>query len=733
MRFSPKLSRLLASFQEALASAAARKRRESGRRHPMLEILEDRSLPSAGLRLPPPPPGMGNQAVVADDWTDTDGTTPVTINVLANDAPPAGDQLLPSTVTVVAAPAHGKATVNPSTGLITYTSGPAFFSGTDTFQYTVRDNLGRTFGPGTVSVRVNRPVAGDDWIDTDATTPVSIAVLANDADPDGNSHIDPSKGTGAFLKLVSGPAHGSAVLNSDGTFTYTAAAGFTGTDRFRYTVTDDNGGASNVATVSVRVNVPTAADDLASFSGTTPVTVDVLANDQDPDGNQHLMPGSVTIVNGPQHGQVSVNPNTGQITYTAASGFNGTDTFQYTVSDDNGATSKPATVTVVGFLAGGINDAFTDTDGTTPVTIDVLANDADSFGGTLLPSSVIIVRAPLAGQATVDPSTGQITYTSGPAFFSGTDTLQYTVTDNLGHTFGLATVSIRVNHPVAADDWTDTDGMTPVTVAVLANDTDLDGNSHIDPTQRTGAMVALVSGPANGRVTLNSDGTFTYQALPGFTGTDSFRYTVTDDNGGVSNVATAFIRVNVPTAADDFARTLGAFPVAINVLANDTDPDGNQHLVPGSVTIVSAPHHGRVSVDAATGRVTYTANSGWTGTDTFQYTVSDDNGATSNPATVTVIPIGPHAINDGANHFGSPLASVAAFLVTNGPNLTHVSASPVAGQSTSTLHSGFAVNPNKTIQSTTAGPVLPDHAQRPHAFLESLGELFAQIRGIVGG
>ena len=68
--------------------------------------------------------------MIADDWTDTDGTTPVSINVLANDTPASGGQLLPSTVTIIAAPAHGKATVNPGTGLVTYTSGPAFFSGT---------------------------------------------------------------------------------------------------------------------------------------------------------------------------------------------------------------------------------------------------------------------------------------------------------------------------------------------------------------------------------------------------------------------------------------------------------------------------------------------------------------------------------------------------------------------------------------------------------------------------
>jgi len=277
----------------------------------------------------------------------------------------------------VRAPQHGTAQVNPALGEITYTA-TGTFTGTDTFQYTVRDSLGGTSNPATVSVRVNRPVAADDWTDTDGTTPVTIAVLANDADPDGNQHIDPTQHTGAFVTKLSSPQHGTAVLNADGSFTYTAVAGFTGTDSFQYMVTDDNGGASNPATVFVRVNVPTATDDLASFNGTTPTVINVLANDTDPDGNQHLVPSSVTIVSQPQHGQVQVNHGTGQVTYTANAGFFGTDTFRYTVMDDNGATSAPGTVTVVGFSAapGRANDDVTDTDGTTPVAVNLASGTA---------------------------------------------------------------------------------------------------------------------------------------------------------------------------------------------------------------------------------------------------------------------------------------------------------------------------------------------------------------------
>jgi hypothetical protein len=622
------LPRLL---RDALFARSGKSRRRPPRRPLFLEALEDRSVPAAGP--------SAAAAVAVDDWIDTDGSTPVAVSVLANDAPSAGAHLVPASVTLVSPPQHGSAMVNPTSGQIVYTAATTF-AGTDSLQYTVRDDSGALSNPATVSVRVNRPVAADDWIDTDGTTPVTVPVLANDADPDGRVHLDPGPAAGelratrlpvATVALVSGPSHGTATLNLGGTFTYTAAAGFTGTDSFRYTVTDDNGGTSLPATAFVRVNVPTAADDLAAFSGTTPVAVDVLANDTDPDGNSHLVASSVTVVTAPSHGTATVNPATGQITYTAAAGFSGTDTFTYTVSDDNGATSAPATVSMVGSTAGAVNDDFNDTDGTTPVTIDVLANDSAPVSTALVPGSVSVVTAPHGGNALVNPATGQITYTAS-ANFVGTDTFRYTVRDTNGDILGPATVSVRVNRPVAADDWIDTDGTTPVTVPVLANDADPDGPTHIVP-----ASVALVSGPAHGTATRNPDGSFTYTAAAGFTGTDSFRYTVTDDNGGTSLPATAFVRVNVPTAADDFAQATGTTPVSIDVLANDTDPDGNSHLVSGSVTVVTAPSHGTATVNPATGQITYTANAGWVGTDTFTYTVSDDNGATSAPATVVVI------------------------------------------------------------------------------------------------
>lgn len=615
--------------------------RKALRRAPVLEVLEDRTTPStSNVTI------MTNLPAATHDWADTDGTTPVAISVLDNDSPSAGGTLVPGSVKVVSAPLHGKATVNPTTGEITY---HAFFgfAGTDTFKYVVKDSLGHKSNAAKVSVQINRPVASDDWVDTDGTNPVNIPVLENDTDPEGNEHIVPS-----LVTKLSSPFHGNVTLNADGTFTYQANPGFTGTDTFRYSVTDDHGGESLGATVFVQVNGPTANDDLASFSGSGPVTIHVLDNDTDPDGNEHLDPGMgafVTPTSGALHGQVTPNAD-GTFTYQPNPGFVGTDSFRYTVTDDAGATSKSATVTVVSTTVNGASDDLTDTDGSTPVAVTVLANDSAPLGGHLIVGSLAVTSTPKHGKAVIHG--GLITYTAA-AGFTGTDTFRYSVKATTSaapdspKVLLQGTVSVRVNRPVAADDWIDTDGTSPVTIDVLGNDQDPEGHEAIEPGLQAGAAVHLVTQPQNGKVTKNADGSFTYTAKPGFSGTDHFRYSVTDDAGATSTPATVFIRVNVPTAANDFAQADGTHPVTIDVLANDQDPDGNEHIVPGEVKIFSQPKHGHVTVNSS-GQIIYTADQGWGGTDTFRYTIGDDAGATSAPGTVTVITVIPVARNGKA-------------------------------------------------------------------------------------
>jgi hypothetical protein len=191
----------------------------------------------------------------------------------------------------------------------------------------------------TPTPRPNRPpVAVDDSATTAEDTPVTINVLANDADPDGD--------TLSIKSYQTDSAHGGTVsCTGAGMCTFTPAANYSGVDSFGYTVSDGKGAASG-AVVRVTVNPvnlpPVAVDDFATTDEDTPVTIDVLANDSDPDGDSLTL--SDYQVTSSRGGTVSCDEE-GQCTYGPAVGFSGSDSFTYTVSDGKGG-SDSATVSV---------------------------------------------------------------------------------------------------------------------------------------------------------------------------------------------------------------------------------------------------------------------------------------------------------------------------------------------------------------------------------------------------
>ena len=182
------------------------------------------------------------------------------------------------------------------------------------------------------------PVAGDDTATTALDTAVTLSVLANDSDPDGDA---------LTVTGTTTPAHGSATANANNTVTYTPAAGYSGPDSFSYTISDGHGGADTglvSLTVSPGNRPPSASNDTLTTSVDVPATVSVLANDTDPDGDALTVTGAST----PANGTTVVNAN-GSITYTPAAGYVGTDSFTYTISDGRGGVSRPfAMLTAVG-------------------------------------------------------------------------------------------------------------------------------------------------------------------------------------------------------------------------------------------------------------------------------------------------------------------------------------------------------------------------------------------------
>jgi hypothetical protein len=180
------------------------------------------------------------------------------------------------------------------------------------------------------------PVAVADSASTLSNTAVIIDVLGNDSDPDA----DP-----LAIVSVTQPAHGS-VTNNGSTVTYLPSPpSFVGADAFTYTIADGRGGSASAGvsvTVTAAPNVaPVANPDSASTAFQTPVTIAVLANDSDANGD----PLTVTSVTQPASGTVTTNGTT--VTFTPAAGFTGTRTFTYTVSDGRGGnTAGLVTVTV---------------------------------------------------------------------------------------------------------------------------------------------------------------------------------------------------------------------------------------------------------------------------------------------------------------------------------------------------------------------------------------------------
>lgn len=156
-------------------------------------------------------------------------------------------------------------------------------------------------------------------------------MLGNDSDPDADS---------LSATLVSGPAHGTLSLNADGSFGYTPAANFNGSDSFTYQASDGSL-ASTTATVTLTVNAvndaPSALDDAYATDEDTALSVaapGVLGNDTDPDQDSL----SATLVTAPAHGTLSLNTD-GSFAYTPAADFNGSDSFTYQASDGSLAAS----------------------------------------------------------------------------------------------------------------------------------------------------------------------------------------------------------------------------------------------------------------------------------------------------------------------------------------------------------------------------------------------------------
>ena len=272
------------------------------------------------------------------------------------------------------------------------------------------------------------------------------------------------------------------------------------------------------------------------------VTIAVLVNDSDPDGDPLTVTGTNTAGTA---GSVQINAN-GSVTYTPGQAFQSlgdgeiaTDSFGYTIADgEGGSDSATVTVTILGR-----NDAPTAGNNTAstgqsdPIDINVLGNDSDPENDTLTVTA--LNTSGTLGTAQINPD-NSITYDPGSAFIglrtgqSTTDRFQYQVSDGQGGS-NTATVTVTVrgrnDSPLAVDDSASGSSDAGFTIPVLTNDRDPDG----DPLTVTG----LDTSTTQGAVTISANGSLSYDPTtafaglaPGQTATDRLGYTVSDGQGG---------------------------------------------------------------------------------------------------------------------------------------------------------------------------------------------------------
>ncbi len=549
---------------------------------------------------------VNDKPVANDDVLSTQEEIPVTIYPLTNDLDVENGVL---NITVVTTSTNGMATLVGDS--IAYAPNLNFY-GIDTIRIKVCDDgVPSLCDTSLIIINVlpvnDKPIATDDYVTVSEAKPAVIDVQYNDIDVD-NFVLN--------TRVISNPQNGTvSVLNND-SILYTGNTGYFGPDTFQYVICDNAvPSLCDTAVVYVTVNQvndkPVANDDnVVTVENTIPIIINVQLNDFDVD-NTHLM---TTIIRIPTHGNVSVL-NGDSLSYQPNAHFSGNDTIIYVICDDGvpvlcDTAMVFITVNNINDKPFAIDDVFNFMVEDSSIIIDVQQNDYDIDNITL---ATTIIVAPHHGQATV-VNDDSITYIPN-ANYNGPDTIIYRLCDNgIPPLCDTAIVVVNVSPindaPVANNDTVLVNSGFPITIPVLENDFDVDGESL------GGANVVL---PKHGTVSINADSTLQYIPDANYEGYDTIKYYICDALG-ICDSALVIIYVNknvAPLAVDDEVTYFETQTMTIPVLDNDSDADGDLLNI-----VLANPFHGMVSV--SNGVVTYIPNIDFIGTDSFQYAICDN-------------------------------------------------------------------------------------------------------------
>ncbi|HCE3511568.1 TPA: tandem-95 repeat protein [Vibrio parahaemolyticus] len=500
--------------------------------------------------------------IVADKATVVEDT-PTIIKVLGNDTFEGDGKVV--SLDTNNGPANGTVSVNPD-GSVTYTPNDNYH-GTDSFTYIVTS--GGVSESTTVSVDVtpvnDAPVAKDDTAITDEDTPVTIDVLSNDTDVDGDK---------LSIESVSVPKEQGTVEVVDGKLVFTPAENFNGDAEITYTVTD--GALTDQATVKVTVNAvndtPVVESNIADQTlaeDFTPYTIDLNTAFSDVDN----VDGELTFsVSGNSNIQVAIVNGIATITPTAD--WNGSETLTFTATDPSGESVSQTVNFTVTPVADIVADKATVVEDT-PTIIKVLGNDTFEGDGKVV--SLDADNGPKNGSVIVN-NDGTVTYTPDDNYV-GKDTFTYVVTS--GGVSESTTVEVNVtpvnDAPVAKDDIATTQEDTAVTIDVLPNDSDVDGDKL--------SIQSATVPEAQGKVEI-VDGKLVFTPAENFNGQAEITYTVTD--GQLTDEAKVTVTVNpvndAPTIKVDAVESItedavNTDTVVATLTVRDTDTPEDQLTV----------------------------------------------------------------------------------------------------------------------------------------------------------
>jgi hypothetical protein len=477
--------------------------------------------------------GNNTPPVANDDVTSTLVGIPVDGDLLTNDFDPDGDVITVNT-TPVSNPSNGTVTINPD-GTFTYTPNPGF-EGNDQFVYQICDPF-NACDNATVTIIVtdgdpvnNPPFAGDDATSTFVNVPVNGNMSPNDYDVDGDVLV-------YNVNPVADPMNGTVTINQNGTYQYVPNPGYVGPDNFVYEVCESGTPQMYCTQATVYITVftrnipPVAINDINATFVDVPVSGSVMTNDYDPDNS---VPLTVSMVGTPTSGTVFLQPN-GDYVFIPAAGSVDDVQFTYVLCDAGlPVACDTAIVTIsVSDLPGSSNlpPVANDDNNVTmvgvPTTGNILVNDADPEDQPLTLNTTPL-SGPSLGTITINPN-GSYVYTPTTTN-PGVDEVTYSICDQgIPVLCDTATLYINIfepttgNHPpFAGDDFGSGFMNDDILGNILPNDGDVDGDLII-------VNPVPVIMPANGSVSVDVNGNYTYTPNNNFIGTDQFVYQICDN------------------------------------------------------------------------------------------------------------------------------------------------------------------------------------------------------------